>query len=477
MHNLKAQLLACLVGLLVIFAIATPAAAADHLHGAQIPLFEALPFAGLLLSIALGPVFAKKLWHVHYGAAAAFWAALALGLLILTEGFWPTLTAFSHSMFADYLPFILMLFALYTTAGGIVVSDLDRATPAINTLLLAIGTLAASVIGATGASMILIRPILQANAMRRRQVHVVIFFIFLVSNIGGVLTPLGNPPLFFGFLRGIAFFWPLRTLWPHMIFASLLLLAIFYLLDGHFLRQESKAPDKASEKEPKLRLSIKGLPNLALMAAAMAVILVSAAWHPGIAIDYLGTRLELQNLLRDTCLAAIGLISLAITPTADRKANHFSWEPLEEVGKLFAAIFICIIPVMAMLAANSHGPFAPVIALLAHPDGRPNDVAYFWASGLLSSFLDNGPTYLVFFVLTGGDPAALMGPLVKTLEAISLGAVFMGALTYIGNAPNFMVYAMARRARVPMPGFFGYMAWSGVVLVPVFVLVTVLFLR
>ncbi|MGB8276751.1 MAG: sodium:proton antiporter [Methylovirgula sp.] len=472
MHNFKAQLLACLAALILILTIATPAAAAEHLHGAQIPLWEGLPFAGLLLSIALGPVFAKKLWHVHYGAAAAFWAALALGLLVLTEGFWPTLTAFSHSMFADYLPFILMLFALYTTAGGIVVSDLDRATPLTNTLLLAIGTLAASLIGATGASMILIRPILQANAKRVHQVHVVIFFIFLVSNIGGVLTPLGNPPLFFGFLRGITFFWPLRTLWPQMLFVSGLLLAIFYLLDSHFFRHESK-----DEKEPKLRLSIKGLPNLALIAAAIAIILISAAWHPGIAIDYLGTRLELQNLLRDTCLAAIGLTSLAITPQADHKANHFAWDPLEEVAKLFAAIFICIIPVMAMLAANSHGPFAPIIALLAHRDGSPNDVAYFWATGLLSSFLDNGPTYLVFFVLTGGDPVALMGPLAKTLEAISLGAVFMGALTYIGNAPNFMVYAMARRARVEMPGFFAYMAWSGIVLVPVFLLVTVLFLR
>ncbi len=320
--------------------------------------------------------------------------------------------------------------------------------------------------------MILIRPLLQANAKRPHQVHVVIFFIFLVSNIGGVLSPLGDPPLFFGFLRGIDFFWPLHALWPHMVFASLVLLGVFYLLDSTFFRQESK-----DEKEPKLRLTIKGLPNLALIAAAVAIILVSAAWHPGIAIEYLGTRLELQNLLRDTSLIAIGFISLAITPTEDRAANHFVWDPLEEVAKLFAAMFICIIPVMAMLAANSEGPFAPVIALLAHADGRPNDAAYFWASGLLSSFLDNAPTYLVFFGLTGGDPAALMGPLAKTLAAISLGAVFMGALTYIGNAPNFMVFAMARRARVNMPGFFGYMAWSGAVLVPVFILVTVLFLR
>lgn len=472
----------------LVLAFATPAAAAEGLHGAQIPLWEGLPFAGLLLSIALGPIFAKKLWHVHYGKAAAFWAALALALLIYTQGISPSLTAFGESMIDDYLPFILMLFALYTAAGGIVVSELDRAKPLTNTALLAAGTLAASLIGTTGASMILIRPLLQANAQRRHQVHVVIFFIFLVSNIGGVLSPLGDPPLFFGFLRGVDFFWPLQELWPHMLFTSGTLLILFFLLDTYFARQEKKAAkagldgenataEEELAEEPELRLTIRGLPNLVLIGAAVAIILTSAVWRPGIGFEYHGLHLEVQNLLRDLGLLAIGLISLAITPKANRKANHFVWDPFTEVAKLFAAIFVCIIPVMAMLAANFKGPFAPVIALLAHQDGTPNDIAYFWATGLLSSFLDNAPTYLVFFGMAGGDPTALMGPLFKTLQAISLGAVFMGALTYIGNAPNFMVYAMARRARVEMPGFFGYMAWSCIVLVPVFVLVTLLFLR
>lgn len=456
--------------------IATPAAAAEPFHGAQSPLWQGLPFAGLLLSIALGPIFAKKLWHVHYGKAAAFWAVLTLGLLVATEGLAPTVAAFAHSMIADYLPFILMLFALYTAAGGIVVSELECATPRTNVALLTLGTFAASVIGTTGASMILIRPLLQANAQRPRQVHVVLFFIFLVSNIGGVLSPLGDPPLFFGFLRGVSFFWPLQRLWLPMLLCTGLVLLGFFVLDSYFFRQEKRsASDNLEDIRP--RLTIRGLPNLALIAMAIAIILASAVWRPGISYEALGVSLELQNLLRDVSLFAIGLAALAITPKADHRANHFIWDPFAEVAKLFAAIFISIIPVLAMLAANARGPFAPIIALLAHPDGRPNDVAYFWATGLLSSFLDNAPTYLVFFGLAGGDPAALMGPLAKTLEAISLGAVFMGALTYIGNAPNFMVYAMARRARVEMPGFFGYMLWSGVVLVPVFILVTVLFLR
>lgn len=458
----------------IVFAcgVATPACAAEHLDGAHMPLWLALPFAGLLLSIALGPIFARRLWHVHYGKAAAFWAALVLVLLVGEEGLAPTLAGFTRSMLDDYVPFILMLFAFYATAGGIVVSDLDRATPITNTGLLAVGTLAASLIGTIGASMILIRPLLQANGKRRRQAHVMIFLIFLVSNIGGALSPLGNPPLFFGFLHGVDFFWPLRNLWRHMIVSSGLLLLVFFLIDSTLFRAESREAN-----EQKTRLEIRGLKNLLLIAAAVAAILESAIWHPNIAVSFLGIRLELQNVLRDVAMLAIGLTSIAVTPRADHEANHFVWGPLEEVAKLFAAIFVCIIPVMAMLASRSQGPFLPVIRLLSHADGRPNDAAYFWATGLLSSVLDNAPTYLVFFGLAGGHAATLMGPLAKTLAAISTGAVFMGALTYIGNAPNFMVYAIARRARVPMPGFFGFVAWACVILVPVFTLVTFVFFR
>ncbi|MGH6817181.1 MAG: sodium:proton antiporter [Methylovirgula sp.] len=445
---------------------------AEILDGAHMPLWLALPFPGLLLSIALGPIFARKIWHVHYGNAAAFWAVLALVLLIAQQGPGPTFQAFAHSMLTNYLPFILMLFAFYATAGGIVVSDFDRATPLTNTGLLAAGTLAANIIGTIGASMILVRPLLQANAGRKHQVHVMIFVIFLVSNVGGVLSPLGNPPLFFGFLHGVDFFWPLQNLWPQMLLSSGALLLVFFLLDAYFFRQE-KSPVSHSE----MRIQIRGFKNLALILATAAAILMSSLWNPRTAIDLFGTRLELQDVLRDAAMLAIGVISLAVTPREDHQANHFVWGPLEEVAKLFAAIFVCIIPVLAMLAANAQGPFQPVIAALTDPDGRPNNAAYFWATGLLSSVLDNAPTYLVFFGLAGGHPATLMGPLAKTLAAISLGAVFMGALTYIGNAPNFMIYALARRARVPMPGFFGYLAWSGAILVPVFILVTLVFFR
>ena len=433
----------------------------------------ALPFAGLLISIALGPILARSLWHVHYGKAAAVWATLALVLQSAAQGLTPTAEATAQTLLVDYVPFILMLFALYATAGGIVVSDFDRATPRMNTLLLALGTIVSGLVGATCASLILIRPLLQANAKRRSKAHVVIFFIFLVANIGGVLTPLGNPPLFFGFLSGVDFFWPLRALWPHLLFTAVLVLAIFYAVDSFFARRELQT--QSAPGGDGLHLTIRGLPNFVLILLIIGAILTSAFWHPGIAFDVWGTELQLQDILRDGALAVIGLLSVAVTPKADHAANHFSWEPLKEVAKLFAAIFVTITPVMAMLAANSHGPFAPIIALLAHGDGSPNNAAYFWVSGLLSSVLDNGPTYLVFFIVAGGHAATLMGPMAKTLEAISVGAVFMGALTYIGNAPNFMVYALARRAHVPMPGFFGYMLWSGAILLPVFILVTALF--
>lgn len=451
-----------------------PAAAAEELDGAKLPLWLGLPFAGLLLSIALGPVFVSPLWHLHYDKAAAFWAMIALFLLVVTQGLHPTVAAFVHVMAHDYVPFILMLFALYTAAGGIVVRGLPRAGALTNTLLLATGTFAASVIGTTGASMILIRPLLRANAARKQRTHLVFFFILLVSNIGGALSPLGDPPLFFGFLRGVDFFWPLRNLWPQTLSLALVLLALFLPLDHYLLRREATLPRRSEVPAAEL-FEIAGAANLALIAVALGAIILSAVWHPGLGVDLLGTRIELPALLRDALMLIIGFVSLAITKRDLRSANGFLWDPLEEVAKLFAAIFTCFIPVTAILAAGSHGPFAPIISLLSHADGTPNERMYFWVTGLLSSLLDNAPTYLVFFGLAGGDAHQLMGPLAKTLAAISLGAVAMGALTYIGNAPNFMIYAMARRARVPMPGFFGYMLWSCAVLFPLFIIGTFVF--
>jgi Na+/H+ antiporter NhaD/arsenite permease-like protein len=337
--------------------------------------------------------------------------------------------------------------------------------------MLAFGTAIASIVGTTGAAMILIRPLLRANAARLVNVHVVVFFIFLVANIGGALSPLGDPPLFVGFLHGVDFFWPARNLWFETVLVAALVLAVFLVLDVWHYRKD-RLVSTVGEAEAPIRLGVSGSINLLLIAGIIAAILASAAWKPGINFDVYGTTVELQNVARDTALLLIAILSLVLTPNEHREANGFTWEPIAEVAILFAGIFICIIPVLVALHAGKDGSLYWLLAAVTADDGSPHDVAYFWLTGILSAFLDNAPTYLVFFELAGGDARELMGPLAPTLRAISMGAVYMGALTYIGNAPNFMVYAIALERGVKMPSFFGYMAWSAIVLLPVFVLLT-----
>jgi Na+/H+ antiporter NhaD/arsenite permease-like protein len=452
--------------------LASGPAQAEALAGGALPLVWTLPFGGVLLSIALGPLVIPRLWHAHYGKIAALWAFAVFCGICLVQGTTVAVDAVLHVLIQDYVPFILMLFALFTAAGGIVVRGRMHPSPLINTAILGAGTLIASLIGTTGASMVLIRPLVRANERRHYSPHIVVFFIFLVSNIGGSLTPLGDPPLFLGFLRGIDFFWTARHLWPHFLFASGVLLAAFFVLDTVLIRRSPPAPHP--DDSP---VSVEGLLNMALVLVAVAAVALSGMWKPGVAFHVAGIPVEGQDLARNLAMLAVGLVSLATTPRANRTANGFTWEPMIEVAKLFAAIFVCLVPVMAMLQAGRAGAFAPLVALATGPDGAPRAIAYFWLTGMLSSFLDNAPTYLVFFELAGGDPHMLMGPLSPTLTAISLGAVFMGALTYIGNAPNLMVHAIAVRAGIRMPGFFGYMLWSGLILIPLFLAITVLFLR
>jgi Na+/H+ antiporter NhaD/arsenite permease-like protein len=456
--------LACPLGAQSAYAAALDGAAMSPLLG--------LPFAGVLLSIALFPLLAPDFWHHHYGKVTAVWGALALAPMALIYGPSTAWESVFHVLALEYAPFILLLLALFTAAGGIVVRGNLHDTPVANTMLLAAGGACASVIGTTGAAMVFIRPLLRANDDRKHIAHVVVFFIFIVANVGGSLTPLGDPPLFLGFLRGVDFFWTTKYLFKETALIFVLLLAIFYALDTYMQRRE---PERMVDTTPDAPLRMTGLVNLALIGVVIGAILMSATWKPGIGVTLFGTRLEIQNLLREAIMIVVAIASIKLTMAQDRKENGFEWGPIIEVGKLFAGIFICIIPVLAMLQAGKAGPFAGLVGLVTNADGSPNNAAYFWLTGALSSFLDNAPTYLVFFQLAGGDPVQLMGPLSKTLEAISLGAVFMGANTYIGNAPNFMVYAIARQAGVNMPSFFGYMLWSGAVLIPLFALITFLY--
>jgi Na+/H+ antiporter NhaD/arsenite permease-like protein len=461
------------LGAMAVLLASGPAFAAEGLDGKDLSFLWAIPFAGLLLCIATGPVLFHRTWEHHYGKIAAFWAVLTVLPLLISKGFGVALAAVLHTMLLEYMSFIILLFALFTVSGGILVTGNLRGTPAVNTGLLAIGTLLASIVGTTGASMIMIRPMIRANDDRRRNVHIVVFFIFLVSNIGGSLTPLGDPPLFLGFLRGVDFFWTTKFLFAETAFLVAALLALFFVVDTVILGKEERPLLK--DKTPDRAIKLYGKANFLLLGAVIVAILISATWKPGINFAFPGGEVELQNLARDIALLVIALISLKITPKQVRAGNEFSWGPILEVAKLFAGIFICMIPVLAILKAGTSGAFGPLVSLVSNPDGSPNNIAYFWLTGILSSFLDNAPTYLVFFELAGGDPQKLMGPLALTLTAISCGAVFMGANSYIGNAPNFMVYAIAKDMGVKMPSFFGYMAWSFGILVPLFVVLTFIF--
>ena len=460
-----------------ILLLAPTAAMAAETHGVlpgdTMSLLWALPFAGLLLCIATGPVLYAHFWEHHFGKITAAWSALVIVPMLFSFGWAASAEAVLHTLLLEYLSFIILLFALFTIAGGILVAGNIHGTPAMNALLLVIGALLASVVGTTGASMILIRPMIRANDNRPFNAHVVIFFIFLVSNVGGSLTPLGDPPLFLGFLKGIDFFWTLQNIFPETLLMSLALLGIFYMLDSWLYRKEGVLPvDPTPDSEP---IGVQGKANFFLLLVVVGLVLMSGIWESTVTLNIFGTQAGLPGIVRDIGLVVVALVSLKITAASVHDDNQFSWGPMAEVAKLFAGIFLTIIPVIAMLRAGVDGPFGAVVAAVTGPDGQPNPAMYFWATGVLSSFLDNAPTYLVFFNTAGGDPQALMTTLAPTLAAISAGAVFMGANSYIGNAPNLMVKAIAEDRGVKMPSFFGYMAWSCAVLVPLFLVVTFIF--
>jgi Na+/H+ antiporter NhaD/arsenite permease-like protein len=455
-----------------LLALVAPAPAhAAGLDGAALRWPWALPFIGILLTIATGPLLFPKFWHHHYGKLAFVWSVLTLAPLAVWYGAPAAIAALVHAMLGEYLSFIVLLFALYVVAGGILVTGNLRGTPLVNTVILTFGTLIASLVGTTGAAMILIRPLLRANAARLHNVHVVVFFIFLVANIGGALSPLGDPPLFVGFLHDVDFFWPMQHLWRETVFVAGLVLASFVVLDVWHYRKDRRVTMVGESGQP-MNLGISGGVNLVLIAGIIAAILASALWKPAVSFDVYGTQVGLHDVARDAALVLIAILSLVLTPNEHRESNGFTWEPIIEVAILFAGIFVCIAPVLAMLQAGKDGAFAWVLAAVTQPDGNPHNAAYFWVTGVLSAFLDNAPTYLVFFELAGGDARELMGPLAGTLAAISMGAVYMGAMTYIGNAPNLMIYAIALERGVKMPSFFGYMVWSAAVLLPVLMLLT-----
>jgi len=451
--------------------------------GKKLPLWAILPFVGILLSIAIFPLVAPHFWHHHYPKVAVFWA-LIFAIPFLYSYHSAAMHKILDIFIVDYIPFIIMLWALFTIAGGIVLTGNLQGRPVVNTMLLLVGTLIASWVGTTGASMIMIRPVLRANASRRKKTHVICFFIFLVANIGGSLTPLGDPPLFLGFLHGVPFFWTFKLL-PEMLFASSLLLILFFLVDSFYYRQETHKETGKTNAE-RVPIGLKGWHNFFFLAGVVGAILLSGILKWG-AITIFGISIPKQNLFRDFMMILMGVLSLLTTQKNLREMNEFSWEAIKEVAYLFAGIFMTIIPALAILKAGNEGAFAFLINAVKEP------YHYYWISGALSSFLDNAPTYLTFFnsalgklqipeemvrqiLLGAGGDCFVYQEFTSFLKAISVGSVFMGANTYIGNAPNFMVKSIAEEAGIAMPSFFGYMfKYSIPILIPLFIIVTFVF--
>ena len=420
--------------------------------GLSLPLGSVVPFAGLLLSIALLPLFAPSLWARHYANVCLAFGVPVAGFFLLRAP-----RELLHAVL-EYASFIILLASLFTISGGILLRGTLRGSAGVNGAILAVGAVLANVFGTTGASMLLIRPLLRANAHRRRKAHVVVFFIFVVANIGGALTPIGDPPLFLGYLRGVPFFWTLRAMGLLWAVACALVIGVFYLVDRRALALEriagaddgtvpGAAPDTvAAAGEARVPLSIEGKINLPLLMVVIGAVFLPTPW-------------------REMAMAAAAVVSAWKTPAKVREENEFTWHPIGEVAILFAGIFATMIP--ALLILKARGAELGVVSP-AH---------FFWATGALSSFLDNAPTYLTFFSLAQGvgGTQTVAGVSAPLLQAISAGAVFMGANSYIGNAPNFMVKAIAEEAGVRMPSFFGYMAWSCGILLPIFALLTLLF--
>ncbi|MHB2156269.1 sodium:proton antiporter [Calditrichota bacterium GD2] len=454
----------------------------EHNLGSELPLWTIIPFVGILLSIAIFPLVAPRFWHHHFPKVSAAWALIfAIPFLFVYK-----MIAFEsilHIYLIDYIPFIILLWGLFTIAGGIYVRGTMKGSPPVNLLLILIGTLLASWIGTTGAAMVMIRPLLRANKHRKHKVHLVVFFIFLVANIGGSLTPLGDPPLFLGFLHGVSFFWTLN-LFPEMSFVASILLVCFFLMDSYYYRQDKQFMPTDGEKEP---IKVEGAFNFIFLLGVVLGVIFSGVAHLG-HFTVFGVHMTWQNVVRDFWIILMGLLSLKLTKQEIRQGNEFNWFPIKEVAYLFAGIFMTIIPALAILQAGEHGAMAGLIRAVKEP------WHYFWITGTLSSFLDNAPTYLTFFnsalgklgihetelraAFANGTVTTQFPEFIKYLTAISTGAVFMGANTYIGNAPNFMVKSIAEEAGVPMPSFFGYMIkYSIPFLIPTFILSSLIFLR
>ena len=447
----------------------------------SVPAWLCIPFVGLLLCVALFPIVKPEWWEKNEPLAVAFWSVLVVVLFAVYFGPHAAAETVLECFFNDYLTFIILLFGLYCVSGNITFEGDLAGSPWVNVVLLSMGTVLSSCIGTTGSSMLMVRPVLKMNSWRRRRSHIMIFFIFMVSNLGGSLTPVGDPPLLMGFMRGVPFFWSLHLL-PVFLFNMTVLLFIFYHIDKWEYRKDIAYGRKPDISKPGTELKIGGLHNLAFLLMIVAAVILSGTLPSLPAFQDAEGAVRGIHLMGEVTLGWPAVIEIVIillaawlsfktTDESLRRQNHFTWGAIEEVAVLFVGIFLTMQPALMLL--KSMGPEM----------GLTKPYEMFWATGLLSSFLDNTPTYLVFLTTAGtlgfteGIATSLGVVPQQMLMAISAGAVFMGANSYIGNAPNFMVKTMSVENGIAMPSFFGYLKWSFGILIPVFLLDTLLFFR
>ena len=451
-----------------------PAASfAQLLDGSDLGLAWGIPFLGLLLTIAFAQTLWPAGWSRHYGKLTSLWIVVALLPLLWRFG-GAGGVALEDLLLLDYAPFVVSIAALYIIAGGIHIRSRMSGHPGENAILLALGTVSGGIIGTPGATLLFLPVLMKANRWRRHKVHSLLFLILLICNIGGAFSPMG-PPLLLGYLRGVSFLWTVRMLGPPTLFVSALLIALYLALDSLLLYPREDRAARARHKEVHNALGLEGWVNMPLLAGAIILQIFCGMWNSTAVVSLGAMPLPLPDIVRLVGLAALAAASLRLTPPRVRNENHFEWGPIREVAIVFAGIFACILPLLAILEAGSNGAMAGLLHLVTGRDGQPINWAYFTATGALSSFLDNAPTFLLFFNAAGGDANALMGSQAITLMAISAGAAFWGGLTYVGNAPNLMVRSIAEQHRVHMPGFLLYMVWAGIVLLPVFALTALLF--
>ncbi len=451
-----------------------------NINGKVLSPLWSLPFLGIILSIAIFPLVLPDFWSKHYGKISLVWGGIVLIGLGISQGPVVSLFTINSVMFDQYLPFIVLILSLYTVTGGISLEGEHDGTPKINLVLLTIGAILSSWLGTTGASVLLIRPVIKANSWRTFKAHTIIFFIFIVGNIAGTLTPIGNPPLLMGFISKIPFFWPFDKLFGPTFFSTAILLIIYFLIDLYYYNRETEKPTIPN----KSKIYIKGLWNIPLLIIIICSVVISS-FDFGITFTLFYKQIPLSQVIETIVLISVTIISLKITSKEIRILNNFTWHPMIEVGKIFAAIFICMAPLIAMLRSGEDGPMSFIIKSLSDKHGDPVNGMYYWLSGGLSAFLDSAPAYLTFFNTAVAPAAALhiaphlfmINVIPKTLIAITTGASFMGAITYIGNAPNMMIKFIAEDNNIKMPSFFGYMLWSIVILIPLFILVQYLYIQ